>query len=116
MGGEGEFYGWGAVFILPVSVRRSTLSEMETLPGLRAQIGLGMSTTERDPRIDPRPGDVLRPKRGYAREVLDRGSWGGWPDTVLWRRIDTPHASRCRTIAGWKRWASNAQVVNREQE
>ncbi len=72
----------------------------------------------RDPRRDPRPGDVLRKKfqgqyfesRGYReREVFDVDN-----GKVTYVGVDvcTPTIS----ISAWRRWAVNATVVEQGAE
>jgi hypothetical protein len=75
---------------------------------------------ERDPRIDPRPGDVLRldwGKRGTkTRTVRTRGPLAGWPDGVTGTEvIRTPQPFGCYTMAGWRRWAKNAEVIHKAE-
>jgi hypothetical protein len=62
---------------------------------------------ERDPRVDPRPGDVLT--RGgdevevlYFRYLLGIAKW----------RTRGGKSMRCSAIA-WRKWAANATVVRR---
>jgi hypothetical protein len=57
--------------------------------------------SERDPRVDPRPGDVLR-GGGLRREVIDLGDVYGAPYQE-W-------------LAKWREWAANAEVVKRGDE
>jgi hypothetical protein len=74
--------------------------------------------TERDPRIDPRPGDVLNgePMNGFIRRahrrVVGRVPMPGADDAV---RYVTRTGTRGRVLAltGWKTWAKTAKVVKR---
>lgn len=80
----------------------------------------------RDPRIDPRPGDVLKvasraavdqfaphgcePRAYLLRRVTyAAGKWNGWPDVV--RYTDGVFDKHCR-LSAWKRWAKNATVIH----
>lgn len=74
-----------------------------------------MATTPRDPRTDPRPGDVVwKVRRGkrVERTVVYRSAWG----TVIydvWRGVGrdgkTSAQLRC-TLKVWKRWSKDAGV------
>jgi hypothetical protein len=71
----------------------------------------------RDPRIDPKPGDVLKVaarNRGIRRHLLRRvtyavGTWKGWPNAV--RYTDGIVDKYC-LLPAWKRWAKNAEVIH----
>lgn len=54
----------------------------------------------RDPRTDPRPGDVLRV--GPRITVLKVGLL-----KVAWQSDDSPGIQRC-TRGAWRRWAAKA--------
>ena len=62
---------------------------------------------DRDPRIDPRPGDVLRVQHGgmprYAG-VMHRDG-----DDVTWgyAQADAPSP-----LSGWRLWAKNSEIVH----
>ena len=69
----------------------------------------------RDPRLDPRAGDVLR-KDGCTREVykIDRES----ETDFVWfdDSTDPPGAGYgCRTMTIWRRWAAGAEVLREEE-
>lgn len=68
--------------------------------------------TERDPRIDPRPGDVLR-KGGVRREVRELWNSGGMPMVAV---VDGGWINRGRskhpTINMFRKWAAKAFVEN----
>lgn len=65
---------------------------------------------QRDPRVDPRPGDVLRSRNGIVREIT----------VVLWG----PSVVRCiefgreknPNIKQWRKWAKEATVIKRGPE
>lgn len=71
-------------------------------------------STERDPRTDPRPGDVMR-KGKETREVVRMQTRN---DGVVWRLV-----TRCTAtdrnwqwdgypiMDQWRRWAKGAEVV-----
>lgn len=66
--------------------------------------------SERDPRVSPQRGDVLRKGNGPEITVLwVRGLLG----TVRWQTADMP--VRFQTCSGveWRKWAANATVVRR---
>jgi len=68
-----------------------------------------MSTPERDPRVDPRPGDVLR----VGPPVIITGT-----DMmcVRWKSPDLRSpVFRCRQSA-FRQWASSAQVIRKGEE
>ncbi len=71
----------------------------------------------RDPRKDPRPGDVLQKKfqgqyfesRGYySREVFDID---GAKVTYVGVNVCAPTI----TLNAWRRWAKNADIVQQAQ-
>ena len=63
-----------------------------------------MAKPTRDPRTDPRPGDVIA-RAGRPRTVVYRSQWG----TVIY---DTRKQSQLRcTLATWKKWARGAEVT-----
>lgn len=65
------------------------------------------TTTKRDPKKDPRPGDELV-KNGKDREVFDRYEEDG-------REYITYSGTWCCTptvlLTSFKRWAKNAEVL-----
>lgn len=62
---------------------------------------------ERDPRVDPRPGDRLL--RTLLREVVERK-----PKTVVYRHIGLG-GDHCRmSLAAWQRWARTATIIHTE--
>lgn len=81
--------------------------------------------SERDPRRDPHPGDILKvasraaadqfaPRGCEPRAYLLRrvtyaaGTWKGWPDAVWY--TDGIFDKHCG-LPAWKRWAKKAVVV-----
>jgi hypothetical protein len=72
--------------------------------------------SERDPRIDPCPGDVLRNLQ-WRRDVLEVGPLHGYSRGVKYRRINeaTGHGETvyCYTMAGWYRGTRGAEVLKR---
>jgi hypothetical protein len=65
---------------------------------------------ERDPRVDPQPGDVLRGPRGGARRVLAVDRHG----TVQWQPVDNSGRLYGSPRWGrWRTWAERAAVVSR---
>lgn len=77
----------------------------------------------RDPRINPRAGDVLRKKyagrlfecRGYIeREVDEVYAIPGKPSRCQHMRVIYVGDSVCTpevTLPSWRKWARNAQVI-----
>lgn len=71
----------------------------------------------RDPRVDPKPGDILKNlarNKGIRRHLLRRvtyaaGPWKGWPDAV--RYTDGIFDKYCQ-LQTWKRWAKSAEVIH----
>ncbi len=60
--------------------------------------------TERDPRIDPKPGDLLESARGQARQVV----YVTMCDQVVY---DPPRGpQRLCDLKTWRRWAKGATV------
>lgn len=85
------------------------------LPELRQVSGVVMS--ERDPRVDPRPGDVLRRVIGfsnYERRVVCCGMSGGTPTVTFLSRTGKRHTTIWLT--DWRKWAANAEIVKRGRE
>jgi len=63
----------------------------------------------RDPRIDPRPGDVLR-KQGKRSPLTRRViAIRYWP-LVRYIRVEQGKNEDCHFL-DWKRWAESAEVV-----
>jgi hypothetical protein len=64
-----------------------------------------------NPKTDPRPGDSLE-KGLWRRDVLGRGKYFafGGRDAVKYRGRNG--AIRYCLLAGWKRWAKDAEVVS----
>lgn len=63
--------------------------------------------TTRDPRTDPRPGDVLRV--GPQITVLKSGLL-----KVAWQSSDSPGIQRCSRSV-WRSWAKTAMIINRSE-
>lgn len=70
-----------------------------------------MPQPDRDPRTEPRAGDVLS-NRGNTRRVLIREPYAGPPTNglVVW---EGDGISRESYLWQWKRWAKTAKVVQR---
>lgn len=67
----------------------------------------------RDPRREPRAGDVLRKGR------VTREARGFWRDTVtFWRSVAGTGAIYQLTtrLASWRRWAAGAEVLRTGEE
>ena len=62
----------------------------------------------RDPKIDPRPGDVLR--KGYfsrdVRQVDSSFVWAGEHHREVFIRTVMPY------LGQWRKWAKNAEVIH----
>lgn len=66
----------------------------------------------RDPRRDPRPGDVLiKPGCKPRRVTYGPGEWRGWSDCVRYTGGIIEHGCLLRA---WRRWARSAEVVATE--
>lgn len=64
--------------------------------------------SERDPRVDPRPGDVLCKQE--KRLMFSR-----WVKCVLGCEIlysDIAGQACAASSRGWRKWASNAEVIH----
>lgn len=59
----------------------------------------------RDPRTDPKPGDVVR--NGLTRDVSFSGA-----RTVAWRYLENPGFVSTSTHKTWRKWAKNAEVLH----
>lgn len=72
--------------------------------------------SERDPRIDPRVGDVLR-KGLKTRTICGVGFRAGW-HLAVWGTECIVHQQpfNCYTQAGWLRWSKNATVVSQSED
>lgn len=68
-----------------------------------------VAVRERDPRIDPRPGDRLR-KDGSTREVIKHLLIYGQP-FVIWTGTAKARG-RCNPDS-WRAWAKSAEVIKR---
>lgn len=71
-----------------------------------------MGMSERDPRRDPKVGDVLVNKRGVEREIV------GILFTGCARIIEYvgPNVfSPQIKLAGWRSWAKDAEVISRAE-
>jgi hypothetical protein len=63
----------------------------------------------RDPRVDPRPGDVVG--KYYPRYVDSFGLNACQIDPrVFWHGITKAYGSTC-TIQTWRQWARNTEVI-----
>lgn len=62
---------------------------------------------ERDPRVDPRPGDVLA--KQVPRTVTRVEAWRVWYSYPIKSRI----MEFSETMNAWRKWAATAQVVKR---
>lgn len=64
---------------------------------------------ERDPRVDPKAGDVLRKD----------GEWHGISDIYRERRVRRVngnvivHVSGTCSLSTWRKWAAKAEVIHR---
>lgn len=69
---------------------------------------------ERDPRTDPKPGDVLH-KGGWEREVTGIGNIRGYQIRYVRRYLKTGRSEdrHCDTHEGWWRWSKGAEIVRR---
>ena len=72
--------------------------------------------SERDPRVDPMPGDVLT-KNGKEREVDEVYTVkreGIARNAMKYLRVIYVGAEACSpeiTLRAWRKWAANAEVV-----
>lgn len=67
-------------------------------------------SNERDPRVDPRPGDVLA-KDGRERRVDTLiFNIGRRAHALLWQRSRNHQLRRC-DIETWRTWARDAEIV-----
>lgn len=69
--------------------------------------------SERDPRTDPRPGDVLR-KNGNTRRVIKYLLIYG-RQFVVWTGSKVKARGQCNPHS-WQMWAKNAEVLTPTQE
>ena len=60
----------------------------------------------RDPRVDPRPGDVLT-KNSLSRRVVRT-----YAGNIYWRRDGAESAIRCAWISTWMEWARTATILH----
>jgi hypothetical protein len=66
-----------------------------------------VSKAKRDPRVEPRPGDILR-RNELTRKVVEVKKHA----IVVW--MWPPYlAHHYSWMHNWKRWAENAEVVKR---
>lgn len=78
-----------------------------------------MSAIERDPRVDPRPGDVLRKKymgqyfesRAYNERTVDEvyQCEGGTMVVYVGPNVCTPEIK----LSSWRKWAKDAKILKR---
>lgn len=69
---------------------------------------LSGESAERDPRVDPRPGDVLVYDGGSVPKITVIGVDS---TAVSWSSLGIPDA--CCDIESWRRWARNTTVITR---
>lgn len=74
-----------------------------------------MASDKRDPRVDPRPGDITRGKYGIEYQCIQRSSRLAWPQFV-WYRSRNPggewdDGARWH-LADWQHTAAGDQVVH----
>ena len=65
-----------------------------------------MADQQRDPRIDPQPGDVLR--KGKQERYVEHVSSGIEPDITYSSGLRHGYIFRCN----WRRWARKAKVIH----
>jgi|GEM_PF-4248057 len=69
----------------------------------------------RDPRTDPRPGDVVKGRSGFSRRVFDVRMTNLEPTVVAKIRyigLDPMYIRRgSLSVAGWQRWARGGDVL-----
>ena len=66
----------------------------------------------RDPRVDPRPGDVLAKDGHNPRRVATLiHNVSGYAHALLWQRSRNHQLRRC-TIDHWRSWARNATILH----
>lgn len=70
-----------------------------------------METVERDPRVDPRPGDEIRCVH-IRRRVLGiwRGSGDVWFQT---RGFGIRRRPTSQSLGLWRKWAATAEVIRK---
>ena len=72
-----------------------------------------IKTGERDPRLDPRPGDIVakQTRKGVAfREVTTRS---GDRVSYTWAGATRPPLTPLSRIASWQRWCREAEVITK---
>lgn len=62
--------------------------------------------SKRDPRIEPKPGDVVK-VRNEARTVIEL-----FPNGLRWKSFWSENNCMFRT---WQRWAKGAEVVTKAE-
>ena len=69
---------------------------------------------ERDPRLDPMPGDVLRYTTSLKCITTERRVISVSARKVVYRQNDCFNIDDWRNE--WKRWAATAEVISRAEE
>lgn len=75
-----------------------------------------LSDLDRDPRIDPKPGDVLKGKRveGCGNSVVFSVTVAGLHHVSF--NHGTGRWGRFMTRSAWRKWAATATVIRRSEE
>lgn len=66
---------------------------------------------KRDPRVDPKPGDVLRGEKSdrYVGKLYSDGLIG----FTYWQRASSGSGNDCYcSLKAWLKWANNAEVIH----
>jgi hypothetical protein len=72
---------------------------------MQAPTGAKVERMERDPRVNPKAGDLLT-KNGLSRRVVEVASLD-----VYWRREGSDRRVQPAWISTWREWAKNSDVV-----
>lgn len=75
-----------------------------------------MQPSKRDPRVDPKPGDVLHKMTDPVmlliteRQVLPVP--GGLSHEWVYYRVNDGRATRSTSLNKWRKWAKSAEVIH----
>lgn len=72
-----------------------------------------MSETKRDPRVDPKPGDILRKgnrQRHVIKSAISGPGWMAYQTPTDMRRENGGMTLEVREY--WSKWAKNAEVIH----
>ena len=106
-------HGWVKAVEVEKALRAAMRTDGHTVGnGGVSGVPSSSSRDQRDPRIDPRPGDTLRAADGQDREVERVQSWGSYAN-VYWKRPGGKVRHQPIWLPYWWKWSKKTVVIKR---